>query len=103
MWTILSLGSAERREGRSPEPSRRPAKQCRVLRRRFRAVDTGFVLSDHADSPGLLETIETTGAEHVWAAPGHTDALARYLREFCSLDAQAVSAHRPAFDDDETA
>lgn len=70
-------------------------------RRRFRAVDTGFVLSDHADWPGLLETIEATGAERVWAVHGYTDALARYLREFRSLDAHALSAQRPAFDHDE--
>ena len=72
-------------------------------RRRFRAVDTGFVLSDHADWPGLLDTIDATGAERVWAAHGYTDALARYLRETRSLDAHALPAHRPAFDDDEAA
>jgi putative mRNA 3-end processing factor len=33
--------------------------------RRRRAVDRGFVLSDHADWPGLIETIKATGAEQV--------------------------------------
>ena len=34
-------------------------------RRRRRSVDRGFVLSDHADWPGLLAAIEATGAEHI--------------------------------------
>ena len=35
--------------------------------RRRRSVDRGFVLSDHADWPGLLGAIEATGAEQVLA------------------------------------
>jgi len=49
--------------------------------RRQRAFDRGFVLSDHADWPALLETIEETGASRVLATHGHADALARHLRE----------------------
>jgi putative mRNA 3-end processing factor len=49
--------------------------------RRQRAFDRGFVLSDHADWPALLQTIAETGAEHVLATHGHAEALARYLRE----------------------
>jgi putative mRNA 3-end processing factor len=49
--------------------------------RRQRAFDRGFVLSDHADWPALLQTIEETGASRVLATHGHTEPLARYLRE----------------------
>jgi putative mRNA 3-end processing factor len=49
--------------------------------RRRRAVDRGFVLSDHADWPGLLSAIKATGAERVWVTHGYVAVLVRYLRE----------------------
>ena len=49
--------------------------------RRQRAYDRGFVLSDHADWPALLETIRDTGAGRVIATHGHAEPLSRYLRE----------------------
>ena len=49
--------------------------------RRQRAYDRGFVLSDHADWPALLDTIAATGASRVLATHGHAEPLARYLRE----------------------
>jgi putative mRNA 3-end processing factor len=49
--------------------------------RRQRAFDRGFVLSDHADWPALLETIAETRAERVLATHGHAEPLARYLRD----------------------
>jgi putative mRNA 3-end processing factor len=49
--------------------------------RRRRVVDRGFVLSDHADWPGLLAAIDATGAEQVWLTHGYTAVLARWLRE----------------------
>ena len=49
--------------------------------RRQRAFDRGFVLSDHADWPAILETIEETGATRVLATHGHAEPLARFLRE----------------------
>lgn len=57
--------------------------------RRRRALDRGFVLSDHADWDGVLSTIEACGAETVWATHGYTHILVRYLRER-GLDAHAV-------------
>ena len=39
--------------------------QVRGARRR-RAIDRGFVLSDHVDWPALLGAIEATGAWSVW-------------------------------------
>ncbi|WP_313461205.1 ligase-associated DNA damage response exonuclease [Stenotrophomonas sp.] len=49
--------------------------------RRRRNVDRGFVVSDHADWPALLQTIEQTGAQRVIATHGNTDALVPFLRE----------------------
>jgi putative mRNA 3-end processing factor len=49
--------------------------------RRQRAYDRGFVLSDHADWPALLDTIGETGASRVLTTHGHAEPLARYLRE----------------------
>ncbi|MBF8721286.1 ligase-associated DNA damage response exonuclease [Pseudomonas guariconensis] len=56
--------------------------------RRRRGVDRGFVLSDHADWPGLLWAIEQTGAERVMVTHGSVNTLVRYLVEK-GLDARA--------------
>ncbi len=47
--------------------------------RRQRGFDRGFVLSDHADWPALLQTVADTGASRVFATHGHAEPLARYL------------------------
>ncbi|NUQ01334.1 MAG: DNA ligase-associated DEXH box helicase, partial [Armatimonadetes bacterium] len=49
--------------------------------RRRRGMARGFVLSDHADWPALLQTIAQTGARRVYATHGYSDVLARHLRE----------------------
>ncbi|MGB5372070.1 MAG: ligase-associated DNA damage response exonuclease [Flavobacteriaceae bacterium] len=49
--------------------------------RRRRAIDKGFVLSDHCDWNGLLESIKATGAEKVICTHGYTEIFSRYLRE----------------------
>jgi putative mRNA 3-end processing factor len=49
--------------------------------RRRRALDRGFVLSDHADWPGLLTAIEATGATRVGLTHGYTQPLANYLHQ----------------------
>lgn len=49
--------------------------------RRRRAVDQGFVMSDHADWPGLLKAIAATGCEQVIVTHGYVDVLVRYLNE----------------------
>lgn len=48
--------------------------------RRQRAYDKGFVISDHADWPTLLQTVSETGARQVLATHGYAEPLARYLR-----------------------
>jgi putative mRNA 3-end processing factor len=54
--------------------------QLRGIRRR-RAGDRGFVISDHADWPGLLQAIRETGAENIYVTHGYTDIFARHLSE----------------------
>lgn len=49
--------------------------------RRRRAVDKGFVLSDHCDWPGLLRAIKDTGAQTIICTHGYTEIFSRYLRE----------------------
>jgi putative mRNA 3-end processing factor len=58
--------------------------------RRRRAVDRGFVLSDHADWPGLLWAIRESGAERVWVTHGYTGVLVRWLQEH-GIEARAVA------------
>jgi putative mRNA 3-end processing factor len=57
--------------------------------RRQRGFDRGFVLSDHADWPALLTTIDETGATRVLATHGYAEPLARYLAER-QLDAGTI-------------
>jgi putative mRNA 3-end processing factor len=49
--------------------------------RRRKAVDRGFVLSDHADWPGLLTAIEAAGAERIGVTHGYSNVLVRWLQE----------------------
>ncbi|WBL22118.1 ligase-associated DNA damage response exonuclease [Zunongwangia sp. HRR-M8] len=49
--------------------------------RRRRAIDRGFVLSDHCDWQGLLSSIKETGAEKIICTHGYTDIFSKYLRE----------------------
>ena len=54
--------------------------QLRGARRR-RAVDRGFVLSDHADWPGLQLAIAGTGAQRVIVTHGYEAVMVRWLAE----------------------
>ena len=65
--------------------------------RRRRGYDRGFVLSDHADWPGLLRTIEETGATRVLTTHGQSAALVRLLRER-GLDAAELETRYSADD-----
>lgn len=49
--------------------------------RRRRAIDRGFVLSDHCDFQQLLDSIKATGADKIICTHGYTDLFSRYLRE----------------------
>jgi putative mRNA 3-end processing factor len=54
--------------------------QLRGMRRRGGA-DQGFVLSDHADWPGLVGAIAATGAQRVIVTHGQEAVLVRFLQE----------------------
>ena len=54
--------------------------QLRGARRR-RSVDRGFVLSDHADWPGLQRAIAATGAERVIVTHGYEAVMVRWLTD----------------------
>src|SRR5688572_29310944 len=49
--------------------------------RRRRAVDQGFVLSDHADWQSLNRAIEATGATRIFVTHGSTGPLVQWLTE----------------------
>lgn len=49
--------------------------------RRRRAVQRGFILSDHADWTGLNRAIRETGAQRVGVTHGYTHVFARWLRD----------------------
>lgn len=49
--------------------------------RRWRAVDRGFVMSDHADWPGLQRAIAATGAERVIVTHGYEAVMVRWLEQ----------------------
>jgi len=77
--------------------------------RRRRGFDRGFVVSDHADFPGLLAAVAGSGARRVLVTHGFTDAFARLLCDR-GLDAvelatrfagEAVPEAAPAGDDPE--
>ncbi len=57
--------------------------------RRRRSVERGFVMSDHADWPGLMGAIEATGADRVLATHGQTGPMVRFLCER-GLDAEPL-------------
>ncbi|MFK7967443.1 MAG: ligase-associated DNA damage response exonuclease [Burkholderiaceae bacterium] len=49
--------------------------------RRRRALDRGFVLSDHADWPGLQTAISATGASRVIVTHGYEAVMVRWLQD----------------------
>ena len=49
--------------------------------RRWKGVDAGFAVSDHADWDGLLEAVKATEAEKVYVTHGSTAVFSKYLNE----------------------
>jgi putative mRNA 3-end processing factor len=49
--------------------------------RRRRAIDRGFVLSDHCDWKDLIKTIKETQAENIICTHGYKDIFSKYLNE----------------------
>lgn len=69
--------------------------------RRHRGYDRGFVLSDHADWPQLVQTIRQTGASRILVTHGRTDVLVRYLNDQGIYTQALKDAYHEADDDDE--
>lgn len=57
--------------------------------RRRRGADRGFVMSDHADWPGLNTAIAETGAERIFVTHGYTSVFRNWLEDQ-GYDAQIV-------------
>ncbi len=70
--------------------------------RRRRAGDRGFVISDHADWPGLLDAIRAAGAENIYVTHGYTEIFSRYLSEQ-GWNAQIVQTEFGTEEEDEPA
>lgn len=49
--------------------------------RRRKGYDRGFVVSDHADWNGLVQTVKETGCKKVLFTHGSTDSIVRYMNE----------------------
>ena len=58
--------------------------------RRRRGYERGFVLSDHADWPGLISTVKQTKAQNIYVTHGQNDVLSRYLTEEMGLNASPL-------------
>lgn len=69
--------------------------------RRRRSVDRGFVLSDHADWPGLMRAIKSTEAQRVIVTHGQVGVMVRWLQQN-GLDAGAFTTEYGAEEDMET-
>lgn len=71
--------------------------------RRRRAVDRGFILSDHCDWPGLLQAIDATGAENILLTHGQVRAMKRWLTEQGRQADIVETGYRGYADEDEAA
>jgi putative mRNA 3-end processing factor len=65
--------------------------QVRGTRRR-RAVDRGFVVSDHADWSALMQTVREVQPEEVFVTHGFADTFSRHLRDL-GMVATAIPTH----------
>ncbi|MCP9821390.1 ligase-associated DNA damage response exonuclease [Cyanobium sp. L1E-Cus] len=59
--------------------------------RRRRGYERGFVMSDHADWPGLIQSVQQSGARQVYVTHGNSDGLARYLSEVEGISAEPLA------------
>ena len=76
----VGFGGGARRFGDFSDAFASGWMQLRGARRR-QGVDRGFVLSDHADWPGLQAAIRATGAERIIVTHGYEAVMVRWLRE----------------------
>ena len=60
--------------------------------RRRKGYERGFVMSDHADWPGLISSVKESKAQQVFVTHGNSDGLARYLKEVEGISAEPLNA-----------
>ena len=93
---VLAPPSAHRSSWmrRFPSPQTAFASGWMAVRgaRRRKGYERGFVLSDHADWPGLLRTVKESGARQVYVTHGQNDVLSRYLSEVQGISAAPLSS-----------
>ncbi len=86
---------------RFPQRSRAFASGWMRIRghRRRRAVDRGFIISDHSDWEGLMATVAASGAESIGVTHGYRAEMVRWLQEQ-GYDAEALDAADRTGDED---
>jgi putative mRNA 3-end processing factor len=93
---VLAPPSAHRSSWmrRFPSPQTAFASGWMAVRgaRRRKGYERGFVLSDHADWPGLIRTVKESGARQVYVTHGQNDVLSRYLSEVEGISAAPLSS-----------
>jgi putative mRNA 3-end processing factor len=87
---VLAPPSAHRSSWmkRFPQPQTAFASGWMAVRgaRRRRGYERGFVLSDHADWPGLVKTVQQMQAKTIYVTHGQVEVLSRYLTEVEGLN-----------------
>lgn len=68
--------------------------------RRWKAVDAGFAVSDHADWNGLLSAVKATEAEKVYVTHGSQATFSKYLNEL-GIPSEEVKTEYGVDDEDE--
>lgn len=61
--------------------------------RRWKAVDAGFPISDHADWDGLISAVKSTEAEKVYVTHGSQATFSKYLNEIGIPAAEVKTAY----------
>jgi putative mRNA 3-end processing factor len=85
-----ALGDLWSRRFEEPIPSLASGWMRVRARARQRGVELPLIISDHADWPELLATIEDTGCSHLWVTHGREEALVHAAKQR-GLEARALS------------
>jgi putative mRNA 3-end processing factor len=100
---VLAPPSAlhDRWSRRLPDPVTAFASGWMMIRARARQklVELPLVISDHADWPELIQTLQDVGAPEVWVTHGREDALVYYANNILGIKARALDIH--GYDEEE--
>lgn len=69
--------------------------------RRRRNMDRGFLISDHADWQGLIDTVDASGAEEVLTTHGYAHVFSKFLREEKGLQSRELRTEYGAEEEEE--